>query len=129
MQDQILGTPGNDDLAIEPIAHIAGIHVTIGTHDGLSRLGILEIARHQARTLDQDVADLAICEILTVIAANHDLVAGDRPAANDEVAHPLRARLERLACRHSALRQFAVEAIDRIDFYWLGEVGKGDGER
>jgi len=62
VEDQILGAPGKDDFAIEPIAHVAGIEIAVVADRRICRLGVVIITGHQARRLDENAADFAFAE-------------------------------------------------------------------
>ncbi len=128
VQDEILDPPGDDHLATDHVAHVAGIEEAVAAQHRVGGLGALEIAGHQARALDKDAADVALAQHLARIVAHHDRMAGQRPAAHHEAAHPFGRRVGGVG-RNGAPRQLVVGAIDDVGPERLIDIGEGAGKR
>ena len=109
-QDQILGPPGRHDLAIDDQAQVAGLQPAVAGQDVGGRVGIAEIAPHQAGPLDEDAPDVAVRDGSTVGIADLDPVPGQGRAATDETARSL---IDSPA--DDVAIAFEVQQIERLD--------------
>src|SRR4029453_4447675 len=83
--DQVLGPAGDDQLAVAPVAEVAGVEPAIDQHGGTG-LGPAEISGHDARPLDEQPADAALAGNDAVAIADLDAMAGQHAAAHREAA-------------------------------------------
>src|SRR5207253_2853623 len=84
--DQVLGTAGDDDFSVERVAQVAGVEPAVGGQNLAGGIGFAEVASHDAGTLDEDAADLAIGEHFAALVAHLQLMARQHPAAHHEAA-------------------------------------------
>ncbi len=86
LDDELLGPP--DDEVIAVLVHagqVAGAQPAVGPEHGGGRLGVLEIARHDARTLEEDFARLSNGHRRTIRTDEFRLKAKGQPRRPDLV--------------------------------------------
>src|SRR4029453_15645981 len=83
--DEVLGPAGDDELAIAPVAEIAGIEPSVGQGAG-AFLHLAEIASHDAAAAHEQPTYVALAERVAGVAACLDAIFRHRAAAKHELA-------------------------------------------
>ena len=126
IEDEVLGAAGNDKLAVQEIAHIAGVHEPVGAHHRRRGFGIAIVAVHHGGAFHPDVADVTLRQRAALGIDDAHLVIRQRAAADDEGAGAMRIGAPG---GHGAMAQLHHRAIHGVGAKAAVEIGEGDGQR
>src|SRR5262249_15136440 len=123
--DEVLGAPGDDQLLAEPVAEIAGVEPAGSVENERRRLGLPEVAGHDARALDEDAPDAPFRQWLAVVVADLRRMPDERPAAGDKGAALRRVADRR---RHGDALVGHAATVDDVDLHAGVERREADRE-
>ena len=125
LDDQVLGPPGEEEIAVGDVAEVAGVEPAIVAGDRARRARVAVVAGRGRRPPESDPSFAALGGRVSAGVHDLELVAGKGPPAGDE-AQRLRLVGRR---RHRVARGLEGRALDAVDARRPAGRGRGQPDR